>query len=170
MAGKPKNPVPATAPAITEPPKTAAVRVVGTTPAQTPAEKAEERTTERAEKPRQVRSIKPPKPKEEPDLVLVRAIERGQYGLDVDIIIRNPGEVFPMATSAMRKWPLAKGEHAVEGAIIIETARGQFELPGWVELVGEDEDVNEDDLVSHGHKRRWHQQIASDGSRTLDVL
>lgn len=111
-----------------------------------------------------------PKPKEPPDLVRVRALERGQYGLDVDIIIRNPGEVFDMATSAMRVYPLAKGEHPVEGATIIETSKGQFELPGWVELVEDGEEVDPSDLQSHGHNRKWHGQVSADGTRNTDVL
>lgn len=107
-----------------------------------------------------------PKAKEPPDLVLVRALERGQYGLDIDIIIRNPGEVFEMATSAMRKWPLAKGEHPVEGAVIIETDKGQFELPGWVELVEADEKVTDGDLESHGHQSVFRNESV----RNTDVL
>lgn len=111
-----------------------------------------------------------PKAKEPPDLVRVRALERGQYGLDIDIIIRNPGEVFDMATSAMRTYPLGKGEHPVADATIIETEKGQFELPGWVELVGDDEDVDPASEQSHGHNKRWHGQVMADGTRNTDVL
>ena len=98
-------------------------------------------------------TVRPKAPvKEPPDLVLVRAVERGQYGLDIDIIIRNPGEVFEMATSAMRVFPLAKGEHPIEDAVIIETDKGQFELPGWVELVEAGEAVPAEAMQSQGHK------------------
>lgn len=110
-----------------------------------------------------------PAPKEPPDLVQVRAIEKGQYGLDTDIIIRNPGEVFDMATSAMRKWPLEKGEHPVEGATIIETEKGKFELPGWVELVEPDEQIDPADLVSHGHAKSLRGQTTEAG-RSIEVL
>lgn len=107
-----------------------------------------------------------PQPKEQPDLVRVRALERGQYGLDVDIIIRNPGEIFDMATSAMRVWPLGRGEHPVPDAVIIETVKGQFELPGWVELVEDDEAISPDSLTSHGHKGVFR----NEDSRNIDVL
>jgi hypothetical protein len=130
--------------------------------------RAEERVTPVRAKPVVFRQQ--PKAKEPPDLVRVRALERGQYGLDVDIIIRNPGEVFDMATSAMRVFPLAKGEHPVEDATIIETPKGQFELPGWVELVEEGEEIDESDLQSHGHNRKWHGQVSADGTRSTDVL
>lgn len=105
-----------------------------------------------------------PTPKEPPDLVRVRALEKGQAGLDIDIIIRNPGEVFDMSTSVMRKYPLAKGEHPVEGATIIETDKGMFELPGWVELAPE-EDVSE----PFGHAKSIRGQTTPEG-RTMEVL
>lgn len=111
-----------------------------------------------------------PEPKEQPDLVMVRALERGQYGLDVDIIVRNPGEVFPMATSAMRKFPYEKGETPIEDATIIETEKGQFELPGWVELIQDDEEVTAEDLEKHGHSKKWHGQTAADGTRNMEVM
>jgi len=113
-----------------------------------------------------------PKPpvKAPPDLVRVRALEKGQYGLDIDIIIRNPGEVFDMATSAMRTWPLGAKETPVEGATIIETEKGQFELPGWVEYVEADEAVAPDAFVSKGHARSFHGQTLPDGSHHMDIL
>jgi hypothetical protein len=110
-------------------------------------------------------------PKELPDLVRVRAIERGQYGLDIDIIIRNPGEVFDMATSAMRKWPLGEKEHPTAyESVIITTEKGDFELPGWVELVGDEETVPAEDAVSHGHSREFRGQVGPGGERNMDVI
>lgn len=119
-------------------------------------------------------TVRRPKPKPEPpEVILVRATERGQYGLDTGIIIRNPGEVFEMATSAMRKFPLGPKEHPIEDAVIIETERGQFELPPWVELAGEDEEPTD----SQGHWTEAHGQALRDGTRqiikdgrTIDVL
>lgn len=69
-------------------------------------------------------------------------------------IIRNEGEVFDMDTADMRPFPLreipgegiggalgeSKGDHIEKphasdvGTIIIETERGQFELPSWVTI------------------------------------
>lgn len=111
-----------------------------------------------------------PAPKEPPVLVQVRALERGQYGLDLDIIVRNEGEVFNMATSAMRKFPLAKGEHAVEDAVIINVNGQDYELPGWVELVSPDETVSADALKSHGHAKGFRGQATADGERNMDVM
>ena len=91
----------------------------------------------------------------------------GQVQLVCNAIIRNDGEVFDMDTADMRPYPLraipdegiggalgeSKGDHAEKphlsdvGVIIIETERGQFELPSWVTL----EDAT--DLTAEaGHK------------------
>lgn len=125
---------------------------------------------ERVTKPRKIMRRTPPPPKRPPDLVLVRCIEQGQYGLDTDIIIRNPGEVFDMDTSAMRKWPLEEGEHPVEGATIIETERGQFEVPRWVELVEDEDAVTDAERISRGHPKEIRGQVSASGGRTIDVL
>ncbi len=115
-----------------------------------------------------VKAIKkrPVKVEVPPDLVRVRALEKGYYGLGVNEIIRNPDEVFDFCTSRMRTFPLAAGEVEVTGATIIQTEKGTFELPGWVELVDEDEEVT----ASQGHQRAFHGQIDKDGNRTSDVL
>src|SRR5712671_4057960 len=81
---------------------------------------------------------RPPPPAEAPpDLVRVRALEKGYFGIGIREVLRNPGEVFEMSTHVMRRIPLGPKEHPIEDAVVIETERGQFELPGWVELVGE---------------------------------
>ncbi len=108
----------------------------------------------------------------EPDLVRVRACDRGGfYGVREvmkdprtgrheivrNAIIRKPGDVFDMDTADMRTLPLAPGEHphliGEAGYIEIETARGQFELPSWVTL---EEGVEE--TVPQGHKTSFGKQ------------
>ena len=118
-----------------------------------------------------------PKPKREPpDMVLVRAIEKGFYGFERDMIVRNPGEVFEMATEKMRVWPLGNGEHPVEGATIIDVTdeagniKGQFELPGWVELADE-ATVTDDERERHGMMgTSIRTQIDKAGNRNMEII
>ena len=123
-----------------------------------------------------VRRAAPKVPKVPPDMVLVRALEKGFYGYERDMIVRNPGEVFEMATEKMRKWPLEKGEHPVEGATIIDVTdeagniKGQFELPGWVELADE-ANVREEERVSHGMTgTSIRSQLTPDGTRNMSII
>jgi hypothetical protein len=97
----------------------------------------------------------------EPEIVMVKALRRGYYGLQVvvdkkwkddqnrihveqeigrDAVIRNEDEVFEMDTADMRKWPLGKGEHphgSLEDTETITTESGTYELPSWVTYVNE---------------------------------
>ncbi|HEX7828646.1 MAG TPA: hypothetical protein VF787_03285 [Thermoanaerobaculia bacterium] len=118
-------------------------------------------------KPKRAMIVQPETPREPPELVLVRALEKGFYGLDTNIIIRNEGEVFEMATEKMRTWPLGEDEHEVEGAQIIETPRGQFELPAWVELVEDPDSVTDAELDSAGHPEVIHGSVSAKGGRTI---
>lgn len=81
----------------------------------------------------------------EPELVMVRAIRRGQYGvqsvvdrkwkdeqgrvrvekeLGRDAVIRNEGEVFEMDTADMRKWPLSQyGVYEANDPAVLEGLR-----------------------------------------------
>ena len=96
----------------------------------------------------------------EPELVRVRALRRGQYGVrrvveaqerdadgevvstfhvERDARIVNEGETFQMDTHDMRPWPLPAGEHPhgdVADAEIIRTPSGEYELPSWVTATG----------------------------------
>lgn len=124
-----------------------------------------------------VRRQKPPVPKVPPDMILVRAVEKGFYGFERDMIVRNPGEVFEMATMMMRKWPLEKGEHPVEGATIIDvtnedgTVKGQYELPGWVELADE-ATVRPEEFEKHGIAPGMtiRTQVTPDGTRNMAII
>jgi hypothetical protein len=110
----------------------------------------------------------------EPELVLVRATRRGQYGvrqvvdaksknekgrvivkqvIERDAIIHNEGDVFEMDTGDMRKWPLEPGQHPhgdLADAEVIETASGSYELPSWVTYAG-----NEDETEATGHQTKF---------------
>lgn len=123
-----------------------------------------------------VRRAAPKVPRVPPDMVLVRAIEKGFYGFERDMIVRNPGEVFEMATEKMRKFPLEKGEHPVEGAVIIDVTdeqgklKGQFELPGWVELADE-ATVTDEERERHGMiGTSIRSQVTPDGQRNMEIV
>ncbi len=166
MAAATKDPAATTPPKAEKPATVQATKTDVKVPAPAANQPVAPRTTATRAKPVKVQTHKPPEPKEKPDLVMVRAIEKGFYGLDIDIMVRNPGEIFPMATSSMRKYPLGPGEHPVADAVIIETEKGQFELPGWVELAPEDAEQT----ASMGHARGIRGQVTADGGRTMDVL
>ncbi len=97
---------------------------------------------------------------------VVRDPRDNQRKIERNAVIKNVGEVFDMDTADMRTWPLGPtkktkddnhlspkqemphaGEH---GLTVIETERGQFELPSWVVLA--EEAKYEDTLVASGHQ------------------
>lgn len=113
-----------------------------------------------------------------PDLVLVKALYRGQYAVVevIDIkqpdgsklrelgrndIIRNEGEVFEMDTTDMK---VASKSAPVGDCETVQTKRGTFLLPMWVTLAGK----RDRELMPAGHTTTFRDENVKQEKGTND--
>lgn len=108
--------------------------------------------------------------KQEPDLVRVRAIQRGYYEVEEIIevkqfdgtkkrelgrnnVIRNEGEVFSYDTNDMPAWS-SLPKHKQDIREMVKTARGEFALPSWVTIASR----RERETVASGHIKTFRDE------------